>query len=87
MELPMIIFHPIPGQEYANRDYLVGAGAALSAGRTRELGAALDELCENPGKLQEMREAIRRIRRPYAAEDAVRETIRLMNERWRWATA
>jgi processive 1,2-diacylglycerol beta-glucosyltransferase len=87
MELPMIIFHPIPGQEYANRDYLVGAGAAISAGRTRELGEALDTLCEHPSKLAEMREAIRCIRRPHAAEDAVRETIRLMNERWRWATA
>ncbi|HEU4752992.1 MAG TPA: glycosyltransferase, partial [Armatimonadota bacterium] len=39
MELPMIIFHPIPGQEYANRDYLVRSGAAIAADSRRELGA------------------------------------------------
>lgn len=85
MELPMIIFHPIPGQEYANRDYLVRAGAALSANSTRELGAVLDYLCSTPGKLDEMRAAIRRIRRPHAADDAVHETLRLLDERWRWS--
>lgn len=87
MELPMIIFHPIPGQEYANRDYLVHAGAAISANSTRELGAVLDYLCATPGKLDEMRAAIRRIRRPHAAEDAVRETLRLLDEPWRWSKA
>jgi processive 1,2-diacylglycerol beta-glucosyltransferase len=87
MELPMLIFHPIPGQEYANRDYLVHAGAAVSANRIRELGSALDFLCATPGKLDEMRAAIRAIRRPHAAADAVRETLRLVEERWRWTTA
>lgn len=87
MELPMVIFHPIPGQEYANRDYLVQAGAALSANRTRDLGTALDFLCANPGKLKEMRAAIRQIRRPLAADDCIRETVRLVGERWRWTTA
>lgn len=84
MELPMIIFHPIPGQEYANRDYLIRAGAALAADHTRDLGAALDLLCEHPEKLAQMREAIQAIRRPNAAEDACLETLRLLSERSRW---
>jgi len=84
MELPMIIFHPIPGQEYSNRDYLVQAGAALSADSTRELGQALDLLCRSPQKLQEMRAAIGRIRRPDAAEHAGIEMLRLLHERCRW---
>jgi processive 1,2-diacylglycerol beta-glucosyltransferase len=84
MELPMIIFHPIPGQEYSNRDYLVESGAALSADSRRELGQALDLLCRSPEKLQEMRAAIRRIRRPDAAEHAGIEMLRLFQERWRW---
>lgn len=87
MELPMIIFHPIPGQEYANRDYLVESGAALTANSARELGAVLDALCREPGRLEEMRAAIRRIRRPNAAEDAGQEILRLLQERWRWIRA
>lgn len=86
MELPMVIFHPIPGQEYANRDYLVGAGAALAADNNRELGAALDTLCAHPERLERMRDAIRRIRRPDAAGEAVREIVTLIREPWRWKT-
>jgi processive 1,2-diacylglycerol beta-glucosyltransferase len=84
MELPMIILHPIPGQEYANRDYLVRAGAALAANSVRELGAALDTVCQSPTRLEEMRAAIRWIRRPHAARDAGLEILRLLHERWRW---
>jgi len=86
MELPMIIFHPIPGQEYANRDYLVHEGAAMCANSMRELGAALDRVCAEPALLDEMRTQIRRIRRPDAARDAVREALQLFDEPWRWET-
>jgi processive 1,2-diacylglycerol beta-glucosyltransferase len=84
MELPMIIFHPIPGQEYANRDYLVHEGAAMCANSMKELGTALDRVCSNPGLLEEMRAEIRRIRRPEASRDAVREVLQLFDEPWRW---
>jgi len=85
MELPMIIFHPIPGQEYANRDYLVGAGAAISADTMGEMSAALETLCRQPERLDEMRAAIRQVRRPNAAEDAGLELLSLMHERQRWS--
>ena len=85
MELPMIIYHPIPGQEYANRDYLMRAGTAMAADNSRELGRALDRVCQNPGILDEMRASISKIRRPDAAQDAGIEILRLRNERWRWS--
>ncbi|MFN3652269.1 MAG: MGDG synthase family glycosyltransferase [Armatimonadota bacterium] len=85
MELPMIIFHPIPGQEYANRDYLVKAGAAVSVDTMRELGRELDALCAAPGRLARMREATRQIRRPDAAAEAGAEMLKLAHERWRWS--
>lgn len=84
MELPMILFHPIPGQEYANRDYLVRSGAALAADTIRELGAALDLVSRTPGKLDSMRTAIRKVRRPDAAEHAGLEMLRLLREQRRW---
>lgn len=80
MELPLIIFHPIPGQEYANRDYLMRTGAALVADNLRELGNVLDEVCRRPERLEEMRNAIRTIRRPDAAADAGREMLRMLGE-------
>lgn len=85
MELPMIVFHPIPGQEYANRDFLVEAGCALSANTMRALGAAVDDVCRHPEKLAAMREATRAVRRPHAAADAGRALLQLLAERWRWS--
>lgn len=80
MELPLIIFHPIPGQEYANRDYLLRSGAALVADNVRDLGGVLDEVCRHPSRLADMRQAIQQIRRPDAAADAGREMLRLLGE-------
>lgn len=80
MELPMILFHPIPGQEYANRDYLLREGAAMAADNNRELGEALDALCGDPGRLHAMRAAIHRIRRPDAAGDIGREILGMLRE-------
>ncbi len=85
MELPMLIFHPIPGQEYANRDYLVRAGAAIAAEDMTGLGEALDQLCREPKRLLAMREATRRIRRPDAAAHACVEMLRLLREGSTWS--
>src|SRR5207237_9860163 len=48
MELPILIFNPIPGQDFANRDYLVEQGAAVAADTRRQLGGALDRRCREP---------------------------------------
>jgi len=72
MELPMLILHPIPGQEWANRDYLVGAGAARSCDTLAEMREQLMDICARPEQLDEMRRAIRMIRRPEAAGIAAR---------------
>ena len=70
MELPMLIYRPIPGQEYANRDYLLRAGAAVYARTRRELREQLIELIRSPARLEAMRAAARAIRRPHAAAAA-----------------
>jgi processive 1,2-diacylglycerol beta-glucosyltransferase len=81
MELPMILFHPIPGQEIANREYLVESGAALAADSIRDLGNVLDRVCGKPEQLAAMRAATRLVRRPDAAGDAGRQLQRLLRER------
>ncbi|MBI3912397.1 MAG: glycosyltransferase [Armatimonadetes bacterium] len=78
MELPMLIYRPIPGQEHANRDYLVHVGAAVSARNQRELRQRLIALCSNPGLLKRMRAAAHAVRRPYATEDAARAMAALV---------
>ena len=59
---------------------------AASRLRVRDLGAALDKVCEDPKRLAAMREATHKIRRPYSAAAAGHEVLTLMGESERWSS-
>jgi processive 1,2-diacylglycerol beta-glucosyltransferase len=65
--LPMLIYRPIPGQEEGNTQFLLQHGAALAPRTPRELGAALERLLGDPGRLAAMTEAAAALGRPDAA--------------------
>jgi processive 1,2-diacylglycerol beta-glucosyltransferase len=71
MNLPMLIFRPLPGQEEQNTRFLVNSGAAVVNTRIRELRRTLFELLSHPEQLGAMRAAAARIARPRAAETMV----------------
>lgn len=73
--LPMLLYKPLPGQEYDNAAYLTGAGAAVQATDDAEFAARLAALLERPGLLQEMRSRARELGRGNSAELAVREIM------------
>ncbi len=65
---PLFILNPIPGQEAANSDFLLGHGAAAKANRVEDLPFRLEELLGSK-KLSAMAKAARRLGRPAAAKD------------------
>lgn len=67
MALPMLLVEPVPGQEDANVEYLLENGAAIKARHKESLMFKLSYLLDHPEKLQEMREAIKKIARADAA--------------------
>ncbi|MCE5239506.1 glycosyltransferase [bacterium] len=71
MNLPMLIFRPLPGQEEQNTRFLTSSGAAVVAHRTTDLRWALSDLLTHPEQLEVMREAAARVARPRAAETIV----------------
>jgi len=71
MNLPMIIYSALPGQEEQNARYLAGRGAALEARNLSELHSHLRELLPSESRLAGMRAAARDIARPHAARDMV----------------
>ncbi len=73
--LPLVIIHPIPGQEQRNCDYLLEAGAAIRVNHVRLLGHRVSELLADPARLGAMRQAARRLARPSAAGDIVRDIL------------
>lgn len=77
-DLPMIIIHPIPGQEAKNTDFLLRQGVAVRAEDSSDVAALVQELLSNKIKLNEMRARASEIKKPNAAMDIaklVMETI------------
>lgn len=69
--LPMVLVNSIPGQEIRNGDYLMEQGAAVRCNTAATIGWKIDEVLRQPGRLERMQAAARRIGRPDAAADVL----------------
>jgi processive 1,2-diacylglycerol beta-glucosyltransferase len=69
--LPMVLVNPIPGQEVRNGDYLMEQGAAVRCNTPSTIGWKIDQILAEPGRLQRMQTAARRIGRPDAAAEVM----------------
>lgn len=69
--LPMVLVNPIPGQEVRNGDYLMEQGAAVRCHTPSTIGWKIDQVLSEPGRLEQMQGAARRIGRPDAARDVL----------------
>jgi processive 1,2-diacylglycerol beta-glucosyltransferase len=67
--LPMILIHPIPGQEVRNSDFLLEEGAAVRCNYQTTVGYKIDQLLGEPDRLMRMSESARRIGRPQAGQE------------------
>jgi len=65
--LPILIVHPIPGQEVLNTEYLVKEGVALEVGDFNKIHDTINELFSSPDTLRKMKENAERVARPDSA--------------------
>jgi len=75
---PLLILHPIPGQEAANSDFLLERGAAAKVNRVEDLPFRVEQLLGSK-KLREMSRAAQRLGRPDAAEQICLEIARRLD--------
>jgi processive 1,2-diacylglycerol beta-glucosyltransferase len=75
--LPMLLYGSIPGHEESNAQFLVGEGAAVAARSPAEAATLLEALLAGPGRLEEMRRAASRLRRPNAGRDVAAKLVNL----------
>jgi len=73
--LPMVVINPIPGQEAANSDFLLQAGAAIKVNRIEEMSHRVGQLL-GTRKLTAMRRAARAAGKPTAAQNVCEEILR-----------
>ena len=67
--LPMVIVDPIPGQEERNSQFLVNGGIAVRIDDKKQIGIQIDQLLNNPAKLESMRQAALKNGKPMAADN------------------
>ena len=72
MELPMILFDPIPGQEIDNARFLEGKGAAVWVRNGDDIAGEAFALLTDTERHDAMRARARALRKPYAAAQIVR---------------
>lgn len=73
--LPMVIINPIPGQEERNSDHLLEEGIAVKCNELTTLPFKIDQLLENPYRLDLMRRRAEELGKPHAAETVVNTLI------------
>lgn len=73
--LPMVVVNPIPGQEAANSDFLLQAGAAIKVNRIEEMSHRIEQLLTTK-KLAGMAKATKAIGKPTAAVNVCEEVLR-----------
>jgi len=75
-QVPLLLYHMIPGQERLNAEYAVQHGAALIARSPQEVVAAVRRCFEESGRLAAMREAAKGLSHPDAAEAIVAKVVK-----------
>jgi processive 1,2-diacylglycerol beta-glucosyltransferase len=76
VDLPMVCFGSLPGQEARNERFATRAGIALLARSPDELVETIFRPFDDPGVWRSLRDNLRRLRRPRAAETVVESLLR-----------
>ncbi|MFX3624765.1 MAG: diglucosyl diacylglycerol synthase [Ectobacillus sp.] len=71
LQVPVILYKPVPGQENENAIYFERKGAAVVVREEEDIFLKTKEVLENDKKLQRMREAMRAIYKPQSALNIV----------------
>jgi processive 1,2-diacylglycerol beta-glucosyltransferase len=86
LQLPMLLYRPIPGQEVQNAKFLVRSGVATIARNRRQVSEHLyDLLVSNPQKRAFMQHRALRVRKLHAAEEIAESLVHLASQRERRA--
>ena len=75
--LPMIFVNPLPGQEDRNQEFFLNSGLALAVTKTFTIDEALFLLFNQPGRLELIREEMKKISKPNAADTLAEFVLKL----------
>ena len=77
--LPLTLIEPIPGQEERNADHLLEAGAAIRCNNLPAAAWKIAKLLEDGERMAQMKDAARKMGRPYAAAEIAEDALGLLH--------
>ncbi|WP_066254078.1 MGDG synthase family glycosyltransferase [Neobacillus drentensis] len=80
MELPLLLYHPLPGQEEDNAQFLVDAGLALLAENDHDLIGKIEGVTKNLELLTRMQQMARQYQSKTSSVDALDVIIQIKNQ-------
>lgn len=75
MDLPLLIYHSLPGQEEENAEYLYRSGFAFIARSVQDLLEQIEELIHDSAPLRRMKQRIKKNQTKTSSKDALRVIV------------
>ena len=80
-ETPLLLYEPIPGQEWENAVFLTQRGVALWAKNRQELKDGVTTLLTRPEQVEKLRKEAEALRRPAAAAAVATAALALLRRK------
>jgi processive 1,2-diacylglycerol beta-glucosyltransferase len=71
-EKPLVIFSPLPGQEYENAEFLLNSGASVTTSDVKKIPVLIDQILSSEVRMKCFKEMSGLLKKPQATYDLVR---------------
>ena len=70
-EKPLVIFSPLPGQEYENAEFLLNSGASVTTSDVKKIPVLIDQIFSSEIRMKCFREMTGLLKKPYSTYNIV----------------
>jgi processive 1,2-diacylglycerol beta-glucosyltransferase len=71
-EKPLVIFSPLPGQEYENAEFILNSGVAVTTSDVKKIPFLINQIFSSEIRMKCFKELARLLKKPYSARNIVR---------------
>jgi processive 1,2-diacylglycerol beta-glucosyltransferase len=68
---PLVIFSPLPGQEYENAEFLLNSGVAVATSEVDKIPVLINQMLNFDIRMQSIKDITAYLKKPYAANETV----------------
>jgi processive 1,2-diacylglycerol beta-glucosyltransferase len=77
---PLVIFSPLPGQEYENAEFLLNSGVAVSTSEAKKIPELINQILNFDIRMKSIRDITGYLKKPKAAADTVQFLLNKYNK-------